>query len=141
MQDLNPSEIEAILKGIGHQETESTFSSKSVYSDRESDRAEQKNISRLQFTQLKEEESSDQPFHLKENLKEIKVQVDVVLGRSKISLNDLLMLKENQTISLDKLAGEPVEIEINGNLIAYGEVVVVDEHFGVHITQMVAGTN
>jgi flagellar motor switch protein FliN len=53
-----------------------------------------------------------------------------------MTLKRLLELKEGGLISLNKLAGEPVEIEINGRLIGYGEVVAIDEHYGVHITQL-----
>jgi len=137
MQDLSPSEIEAILKGIGHTVTEPALSSSPMTAEMESNRMDPKNISRVQFTQLQEGQTTDNPVYLQETLKDIKLQVDVVLGHSKISLHQLLMLKEGQIISLDKLAGEPVEIEINGRLIAYGEVVAVDEQFGVHITQII----
>lgn len=129
MQDLSPSEIEAILKGIG--KTATIPSSE----EREALEPSAQNISRIQFSQL-QEESSETPAFLQENLKEIKLKVDVVLGRTKMSLQQLLALKEGQLISLNELAGEPVGIEIGGRTIAYGEVVAIDEHYGVHLTKL-----
>ncbi|MBC7319029.1 flagellar motor switch protein FliN [bacterium] len=71
-------------------------------------------------------------------LKDVPIQVSVELGRTKILIKDLLALSSGSIIELDKLAGEPVDILVNGKLIAKGEVVVIDENFGVRITEILS---
>ena len=70
---------------------------------------------------------------------DVPLNVSVVLGRTKKSIKEILDLSTGSLIELDKLAEEPVEILVNGKKIAYGEVVVVDENFGVRITSIVSG--
>ena len=70
---------------------------------------------------------------------DVPLNVSVVLGRTKKSIKDILDLSTGSLIELDKLAEEPVEVLVNGKKIAYGEVVVVDENFGVRITSIVSG--
>ena len=70
---------------------------------------------------------------------DVPLEVSVLLGRTKKSIKDILNLRVGSLIELDKLADEPVEILVNGKMIAYGEVVVVDENFGVRITSIVSG--
>lgn len=70
---------------------------------------------------------------------DVPLDVSVVLGRTKKSIKDILNLSTGSLIELDKLAEEPVEVLVNGKKIAYGEVVVVDENFGVRITSIVSG--
>lgn len=72
---------------------------------------------------------------------DVPLEVSVILGRTKKSIKDILNLSTGSLIELDKLAEEPVEILINGKKIAYGEVVVVDENFGVRITSIVSGVD
>lgn len=72
---------------------------------------------------------------------DVPLEVSVVLGRTKKSIKDILDLSTGSLIELDKLAEEPVEVLINGKKIAYGEVVVVDENFGVRITSIVSGAD
>ena len=72
-----------------------------------------------------------------ENLvKNTKVPVEIVLGSTKESLKDILEYKPGKIIELDKLAGEPVEIRANGAVVGTGEVVVLDEKYGVRITEL-----
>ena len=72
-----------------------------------------------------------------ENLvKNTKVPVEIILGSTKESLKDILDYKPGKVIELDKLAGEPVEIRANGAVVGTGEVVVVDEKFGVRIVEL-----
>lgn len=69
---------------------------------------------------------------------DVPLDISVVLGRTKKSIKDILGLGTGSLIELDKLAEEPVEILVNGKKIAFGEVVVVDENFGVRITNIVS---
>ena len=68
---------------------------------------------------------------------DIPLTVTVELGRSKMLINDLLQLGEGSVIELTKLVGEPLEVLINSKLVARGEVVVVNEKFGVRLTSIV----
>lgn len=72
---------------------------------------------------------------------DVSLEVSVVLGRTKKSIKDILSLGNGSLIELDKLADEPVEVLVNGKVIAEGEVVVVDENFGVRINNIVSGTD
>lgn len=69
---------------------------------------------------------------------DVPLNISVVLGRTKKSIKEILDLSTGSLIELDKLAEEPVEILVNGKKIAFGEVVVVDENFGVRITSIVS---
>ncbi|RSD28014.1 flagellar motor switch phosphatase FliY [Mesobacillus subterraneus] len=71
-------------------------------------------------------------------LLDIPLQVTVELGRTKRSVKDILELGSGSIIELDKLAGEPVDILVNNRLIAQGEVVVIDENFGVRVTDIIS---
>ncbi|MCJ8006274.1 flagellar motor switch phosphatase FliY [Lederbergia wuyishanensis] len=71
-------------------------------------------------------------------LLDIPLQVTVELGKTKKSVKEILELGAGSIIELDKLAGEPVEILVNSRLIAKGEVVVIDENFGVRVTDIVS---
>jgi flagellar motor switch protein FliN/FliY len=71
-------------------------------------------------------------------LLDIPLRVTVELGRTKKLIKDILELSQGSIIELDKLAGEPVDILVNNKLIAKGEVVVVDENFGVRVTDIVS---
>lgn len=70
---------------------------------------------------------------------DVPLEVSVELGRTKKNIRDILALSSGSLIELNKLAEEPVDIFINGKKIAYGEVVVIDENFGVKITGIVSG--
>lgn len=71
---------------------------------------------------------------------DVPLNISVVLGRTKKSIREILELGTGSLIELEKLAEEPVEILVNGKQIAYGEVVVVDENFGVRITSIISNT-
>lgn len=68
---------------------------------------------------------------------DIPLELSVELGKAKMLVNDLLQLGQGSIIELNKLAGEPLEVYINRKLIARGEVVVVNEKFGVRLTDVI----
>lgn len=78
--------------------------------------------------------ASNQGFEL---ILDIPVSLTVELGRTKISIRNLLQLAHGSVVELDGLAGEPMDILINGTLIAQGEVVVVNEKFGIRLTDII----
>ncbi len=69
---------------------------------------------------------------------DIPLKVSVELGRTQIIVKDLLQLGQGSVLELDKLAGEPLEILVNGKLVAKGEVVVVNEKFGIRLTDIIS---
>ncbi|HZN94648.1 MAG TPA: flagellar motor switch protein FliN [Myxococcales bacterium] len=71
-------------------------------------------------------------------LLDVPLDVTVELGRARMSIHDLLSLSPGSVIELDKMAGEPLDIVVNGRLIARGEAVVVNDRFGIRITDIVS---
>ena len=71
---------------------------------------------------------------------DIPLRVAVELGRTKMVVNDLLNLGQGSVIELNKLAGEPMEVLVNDKLVARGEAVVVNEKFGVRLTDIISPT-
>jgi len=69
---------------------------------------------------------------------DIPLEVSVELGRNKMLINDLLQLGQGSVIELNKLAGEPLEVLVNGRLVARGEVVVIHDKFGVRLTDIIS---
>ncbi|MFN4238762.1 MAG: flagellar motor switch protein FliN [Vogesella sp.] len=68
---------------------------------------------------------------------DIPVQITVELGRTKIAIRNLLQLAQGSVVELDGLAGEPMDVLVNGCLIAQGEVVVVNDRFGIRLTDII----
>jgi len=85
-----------------------------------------------------------QPAESKDGMKnldfllDIPLHVTVEVGRSKILIKDLLAMREGNVIELDKLAGEPLDLYVNGRLIARGEAVLINEKFGIRLTDVVS---
>ncbi|MDD6795391.1 MAG: flagellar motor switch phosphatase FliY [Clostridiaceae bacterium] len=86
------------------------------------------------------EKSVVEPHRNIDLIMDVPLNISVVLGRTKKNIKDILDLGVGSLIELEKLAEEPVEVLVNGKTIAYGEVVVVDENFGVRITNIVSGS-
>jgi flagellar motor switch protein FliN/FliY len=71
-------------------------------------------------------------------LSAVPVELSVEIGRSRMSVGETLELREGSVVTLDRMAGEPVDLLVNGIAIARGEVVVIDEQFGLRLTQVLA---
>ncbi|GIW21472.1 MAG: hypothetical protein KatS3mg068_0479 [Candidatus Sericytochromatia bacterium] len=71
-----------------------------------------------------------------ELVKDVKMNVTVELGKTNLPLKEVLQLGENSVIKLERLAGEPVDLLVNGRLIAKGEVVVIGNNFGIKVTEV-----
>lgn len=92
-------------------------------------------------TENMEKGSRDESLQMERNidfLLDIPVSVTVELGRTKLFLKDLIKLGEGAILELDKLEGEPVDILVNNKLIAKGEVVIINERFGVKIIDIIS---
>jgi len=69
---------------------------------------------------------------------DIPVTISMEVGSTEIAIRNLLQLSQGSVIELDRMAGEPLDIKVNGTLIAHGEVVVVNERFGIRLTDVVS---
>ncbi len=75
-----------------------------------------------------------------ELLVDVPVQITVELGRTQMTVRQVLELERGSVVELERVAGDPVDVLVNGSLIAVGEVVVVDDRFGVRISHIVSTT-
>ncbi|HED13564.1 MAG TPA: flagellar motor switch protein FliN [Gammaproteobacteria bacterium] len=99
------------------------------------------------WNDLLEEESgndSSPSKHEEENssqldiILEIPVTISLEIGRTAISIRNLLQLNQGSVVELDRLAGEPLDVMVNGCLVAHGEVVMVNEKFGIRLTDIIS---
>jgi flagellar motor switch protein FliN len=82
--------------------------------------------------------AADAPGDL-ERLRDVPVELAVEIGRTRMTIGETLALGPGSIITLNRLAGEPVDLLVNGKPIARGEVVVIDEEFGLRVTDVVSG--
>ncbi len=69
---------------------------------------------------------------------DIPITIAMEIGRTKLSIRNLLQLNQGSVVELDRLAGEPMDVLVNGTLVAHGEVVVVNEKFGIRLTDVIS---
>ena len=69
---------------------------------------------------------------------DIPVTLSMEIGRTRLSIRNLLQLNQGSVVELDRLAGEPLDVMVNGTLVAHGEVVVVNERFGIRLTDVIS---
>ena len=69
---------------------------------------------------------------------DISVNLSLEVGKTKISIRDLLKLNQGSVVELDRLAGEPLDVLVNGTLIAHGEVVVTNDKYGIRLTDVIS---
>lgn len=96
-------------------------------------------VQQVQFAPLEENQSSHEMSNIS-LLLDVPLQFTVELGRTQRTIKDVLELGPGAIIELDKMAGEAVDIYVNGKSIAKGEVVVIDENYGVRITEILSST-
>ncbi len=118
-EDMNEAEAEAMMLKMMEEE------SKSVPV-----------VEKANFEQLKNE-NNHQTRNI-DMLMDVTLPVSIELGRTSLKIEDILSLGPGSVVELDKLAGEPVDVLVNDRLLAKGEVVVIDENFGVRITSMIS---
>jgi flagellar motor switch protein FliN/FliY len=99
------------------------------------------NIARAQFNDLGPNAGGGAGQEMNLNLiLDVAVTLALEVGRAKMSVRDLLQLAPGAIVELDRLAGEPLDVLVNGVRIARGEVVVVDDKFGIRLTDVVSAT-
>ena len=105
--------------------------------NRKVQRDEEVAVQSAQFPDFDEDSAQPLPQNM-ELIKDVPLQVTVRLGKSKMKIKDILELGEGSIVELDKLAGEPVDLLVNGKLVAKGEVVVIDESFGFRVKDIIS---
>lgn len=90
------------------------------------------------FRELKAEAPSGPVEEKLELVMDIPVTLSVELGRTRIQIRELLQLAQGSVVDLDRLAGEPMDVLVNGFLIARGEVVLVNDKFGIRLTDIIS---
>ena len=101
--------------------------------------------SEAEAVELEELTEDDRPISNEEKRKldtilDIPVTISMEVGRSNISIRNLLQLNQGSVVELDRVAGEALDVLINGTLIAHGEVVVVNDKFGIRLTDVISQT-
>ncbi len=96
-----------------------------------------------EFTQVEarplENNANDGPGDVKlDVILDIPITIAMEIGRTKLSIRNLLQLNQGSVVELDRLAGEPMDVLVNGTLVAHGEVVVVNEKFGIRLTDVIS---
>ena len=89
------------------------------------------------FEQLSSQQSGRPAQNDIDRILDIPVQLTVELGRTKLAIKSLLQLAQGSVVELDGMAGEPMDVLVNGCLIAQGEVVVVNDKFGIRLTDII----
>ena len=88
------------------------------------------------FDELRDESGNDAVNM--DAILDVPVTISMEIGRTKINIRNLLQLNQGSVVELDRLAGEPMDVLVNGTLIAQGEVVVVNEKFGLRLTDIIS---
>jgi flagellar motor switch protein FliN/FliY len=101
------------------------------------EQAEVDGVVPIELDELKETAKPTQSPDL-DVILDIPVTISMEVGRTSITIRNLLQLNQGSVIELDRLAGEPLDVLVNGTLIAHGEVVVVNEKFGIRMTDVIS---
>lgn len=99
-------------------------------------------VKTVELEELAEDKSTITPDEKRrlDTILDIPVTISMEVGRSSISIRNLLQLNQGSVVELDRVAGEPLDVMVNGTLIAHGEVVVVNDKFGLRLTDVISQT-
>lgn len=92
----------------------------------------------VELEELQDDSASGQERRKLDTILDIPVTISMEVGRAKISIRNLLQLNQGSVVELDRIAGEPLDVLVNGTLIAHGEVVVVNDKFGIRLTDVIS---
>lgn len=125
------------LKNNGEQNSAGSQNGEDVFSGRQKNDTSSKDVDILDFEDFDETvNQKNTPNSKLDMLRDLHLNVYIELGRTQMLVKDVLELERGYVIELDKLASEPVDIFVNNKKIAEGEVVVIDKHFGIRITNL-----
>jgi flagellar motor switch protein FliN/FliY len=100
-------------------------------------KGERVTVQQVQFAPLMDNATANMPQNIG-LIMDVPLDVSVELGKTRKTIKEILELNQGSIIQLDKMAGEPVDLMVNGKLIAKGEVVVIDENYGIRITAIIS---
>jgi flagellar motor switch protein FliN len=103
----------------------------------QADGEQQKETETASFDELTDESGSNKNVNM-DAILDVPVTISMEIGRTRINIRNLLQLNQGSVVELDRLAGEPMDVLVNGTLIAQGEVVVVNEKFGLRLTDIIS---
>ncbi len=131
--DLSQNEIDELLTG-----TQEALEHQTLREDGAADlSSESPIIGPARFEELEKARPAEAPVAGMKVLMDVPLSVSVELGKARCYVKDLLSLTAGSVVELDRAAGDPVDILINGKPFAFGEVVVIDENFGVRIREII----
>lgn len=137
-QDAMAAEWEAAMMEQGDEaEDEPKSEPKSEAKSKPSSKETQQGVDPVSLDELTEDEEPNTNPDL-DVILDIPVSIAMEVGRTSITIRNLLQLNQGSVIELDRLAGEPLDVLVNGTLIAHGEVVVVNEKFGIRMTDVIS---
>ena len=110
----------------------------SAASESSSDKNSGDSYEKAQFGQLQNEGTPNTDEVNLNVILDIPVTLSVEIGRTRQTIRNLLQLNQGSVVELDRLAGEPMDVLVNGTLIAHGEIVVVNEKFGIRFTDVIS---
>lgn len=119
------------------EELEAATSESSV-EDKAADQADGEEFQQVSAKHLNNTANPDSGDVKLDVILDIPVTVGMEIGRTQLSIRNLLQLNQGSIVELDRLAGEPMDVLVNGTLVAHGEVVVVNEKFGIRLTDVVS---
>ncbi|MFW0883602.1 flagellar motor switch protein FliN [Candidatus Acidulodesulfobacterium sp. H_13] len=135
--DLNPDAIETERKAEATAQSGGADEN-NIDSDSYIGETVRKPIKKLEFASFDESDKTTEPPKNLDFILDIPLTISVELGRAKMIINDMLQLGQGSVLELTKLAGEPLDIYVNGKLMARGEVVLVNDKFGVRLTDIIS---
>ena len=127
---------------LGEQSDGEASGAEADWGDALNEQAEQEAVNKVEHAPMQSlSEDSGGPTMGDTNLDvilDIPINISMQIGASKISIRNLLKLNQGSVVELDRLAGEPLDVLVNGTLIAHGEVVVVNEKYGIRLTDVIS---
>ena len=138
-KDVNNDEMEDLTSSIPEENTEDNDISENEEIFEQNTGADDKTVTvqPVQFASFEDLDQVQGPASQNLNiLLDVKLQLTVELGKTELPIKKVLELTKGSIVTLNKAAGEPVELYANGKLIAYGEVVVIEDNFGLRITHI-----
>ena len=138
-KDVNNDEMEDLTSSIPEENTEDNDISENKEIFEQNTGVDDKTVTvqPVQFASFEDLDQVQGPANQNLNiLLDVKLQLTVELGKTELPIKKVLELTKGSIVTLNKAAGEPVELYANGKLIAYGEVVVIEDNFGLRITHI-----
>ncbi len=137
LEELAEAEASGLLKGGGQGGPAKSLQALGDHEELADIADDQPTVQSVEFDRYERTEAPGQPRNI-DLLLDVRLPVAIELGRTEMTIHDILDLTAGSVVELTKLAGEPVDLLVNNKVVARGEVVVVDENFGLRVTSLVS---